>query len=175
VTWTGTVSTVSRAGTRGGSMGAVLDIVGVSVVVPAVVGVGLPATGATAADMAAASVRASQSVVADTPEPAVQSPVAAPNAVPVVPANALAYDFADCPPTGPGITCTVSYLVSRGNFQTAYTYEDHTGEHVIGPSTYSCKQEVCNLTQTGFPGSIGFSVEWEVWGNNATIYDITAP
>ncbi len=106
------------------------------------------------------------------PGPAVSAPTALPYTGPRP--SSTNTTFADCPPAGPGVTCTVHYLVAAGPYKSRYWYADPTGLHNLGWGAWNCSYPVCNIFQIGYPGA-GFSVEWEVNGNSASIYSITSP
>ena len=77
-------------------------------------------------------------------------------------------DYGECN-GGPGESCRVYFIVSKGAFQTTYTYETSTGEHTLGPTGYQCKSTTCSEEQDGYPGGGGFSIEWEVLGYHANV------
>jgi hypothetical protein len=80
-------------------------------------------------------------------------------------------DYGECN-GGPSESCRVYFIVSKGAFQTTYTYETSTSEHTLGPTGYQCKSTTCSEEQDGYPGSGGFSIEWEVLGYHANVTQI---
>ena len=66
------------------------------------------------------------------------------------------------------------FIVGKGIFTTTYFYENSSGEHQLGPTAFSCLNTTCSVQQTGYPGSGGFSMSWEVYGPNASIFDISS-
>jgi hypothetical protein len=86
--------------------------------------------------------------------------------------NAEENAYADCA-GGPGESCTVTYLVSKGSFATTYYYEGPRGNPgMLGPTSYNCPDTTCTYSQTGYPGGAGFSIEWDILGNNATVIEV---
>ncbi len=108
-----------------------------------------------------ASVSAPREIPRSELPAALQQAAASPNIAP----NS---DYGECG-GGPSESCRVYFIVSKGPYQTTYTYETSTGEHTLGPTGYECKSTTCSLEQDGYPGHGGFSIEWEVLGYHANI------
>lgn len=93
----------------------------------------------------------------------------------VVP-NDLNSTTGSCPYFEPGVSCTVTYLVGPGYFDTQFCYlQGGNLFECLPPYVDTCPYSFCEYSQTGGGPPPIIPISWSVAGNSAYIISVTTP